>query len=159
MSKTENKIKSSVEQDMMNNWFNELIDNLKSDKFLLQEDFASNETKNLYKDLMNSDIEPLMRRSSDTSKMYFIERLTKDYLNEFKKSEINYKKLALDIGNSKVLTWIELADDDEDSEDKLIMAEAKINAKYYHNGFHISTTIVEERDNIDVPEHYYTLSI
>jgi hypothetical protein len=147
----------STDSDKLDNWFNTFIESLEADKFLLKEDLATEETKHLYGVLMNENIEEMMRISMTASKMYFIETIIKDYLTELKKCEAKFKKIALDLGTSKVLTWVELADDDENSEDKFIMAEARLNAKYQEDGFYISTTIVEERDHIPIPAHYHQL--
>lgn len=159
MIKHQNTVKSSTDIDKLDQWFDSFIESLEADKFLLKEDLASHDTKHLYGILMDENIGEMMKISRATSTMYFIENMIKDYLLELKNKQVNVKKLALDMGTSRLLAWIELSNDDDASEDSLIMAEAKLNAKYYDDGFHISTTIVEERDSIPVPSHYHELSI
>ena len=56
-----------------------------------------------------------------------------------------------------VLVWAEINDDDEQMEDKLILSEAKINAKYHLYGFDMESTIVETSDKLPVPNHYRSL--
>ncbi|WP_343784600.1 hypothetical protein [Wandonia haliotis] len=141
----------------MDTWFNGLISSIEMDKFLMTEDLASDETKAFYKAVMSDNVEDVLRQTRVASTMYFIEKMIIDFLSEIKKRGVEYNNLALDMGNSKILAWIELKNDDEKSEDNLIMAEAKVNAKYHDEGFHISTTIVEELDQITVPEHYHVI--
>lgn len=154
MSNLVNKTATSIEYDKLDKWFDDLISTIEMDKFLLKEDIADAETKRFYSALMSDNIDELARQSRTGSQKYFIEKIILDYLSEIRKSGISYKKLALDLGNSKVLSWVELTNDDEEMENKVIMAEARLNAKYQVDGFHISTTIVEERDNTPVPSHY-----
>lgn len=53
--------------------------------------------------------------------------------------------------------WAEIADNDEQMEKILLIAEAKINANYHQFGFAMETTIVEKSDNFIIPNHYQTL--
>lgn len=148
---------SGNETEKMDTWFNNLISSIEMDKFLMKEDLASVETKAFYTALMTDNVSEVLRQTRELSTMYFIEKMIVDFLKEIKTRGVEYKNLALDLGNSKVLAWIELKQDDEESEDKLIMAEAKVNAKYLEEGFHVSTSIVEEHDNIPVPSHYHII--
>ncbi|GAA0874002.1 hypothetical protein GCM10009118_04100 [Wandonia haliotis] len=150
-------IAGSTDAEKMDTWFNGLISSIEMDKFLMTEDLASDETKAFYKAVMSDNVEDVLRQTRVASTMYFIEKMIIDFLSEIKKRGVEYNNLALDMGNSKILAWIELKNDDEKSEDNLIMAEAKVNAKYHDEGFHISTTIVEELDQITVPEHYHVI--
>lgn len=150
-------IQNSTDTTRLDQWFDTFIESLKLDNYLLKENLASNETRKLYNVLMDENIGEMMKMTRSTSKMYFMELMIKDYLNELAIREVKFSKIALDLGNSALLSWIELSDDDEKSEDNLIMAEAKLNAKYSDDGFHISTTIVENRDCIPVPAHYHEL--
>ena len=159
MTNHNSTINSSKDLEKIDKWFDSFIESLEADKFLFKEDLVSNETKQMYSVLMDENIEEMMRLSRSTSKMFFIESLIKEYLIELKSRDIKFKKIALDLGASKILSWIEIENDDEKSEDSLILAEAKLNAKYYDDGFLLSTTIVEERDYIPVPSHYHLLSI
>lgn len=141
----------------MDDWFGKLVSNIEMDKFLLKENFASPETKNTYGILMSEDKDQILHLSMAGANMHFIERILIEYFQELKRLEVEFNVLAFDLGNSKVLSWVEINDDDEINEDKLIMAEAKVNAKFYEYDFHLSTTIVEKRDKIPVPDHYNTL--
>jgi hypothetical protein len=67
------------------------------------------------------------------------------------------RKIAFDFNDSSVLVWAEIANDDEAQEREIILAEAKINAKYHDAGFTVDTTVVEERDGLSVPNHFVPL--
>ena len=159
MNTTAHKVNNSKEIEQLDQWFDSFISSLEADKFLLKEDLASEETKALYKVVMEENLGEMMKISRNSSMMYFIQNMIKDFLIELKNKKVKYKKVALDLGSSKLLAWVELANDDDESENGLIMAEAKLNAKYHADGFHVSTTIVEERDSIPVPRHYHILNI
>lgn len=154
MNEQTKSIAVSSESEKMNTWFNDLISSIEMDKYFMSEDIASEETKKFYKAMMSDNVADLLRQTRVTSSMYFIEKMIVDFIKEIKLRGIEYRNLALDLGNSKILVWVELNNDDEKSEDALIMAEAKMNAKYFSEGFHMSTTIVEELDKLAVPEHY-----
>ena len=49
------------------------------------------------------------------------------------------------------MVWAEITDDDEDTENALLLTEAKVNAAYPNKGIHVSTFIVEERYGYPVP--------
>lgn len=66
-------------------------------------------------------------------------------------------KLALGLSESKILVWSEIKDDDEETEDALLLIEAKINGKYRPFGFYVNSTIIEESDRISIPPHYQTI--
>lgn len=138
-------------------WFDDLINSLEIDKFLMTEDIASKETKMFYNDLMNNNVRGLMEQTREASTQYFTSEIIKNYFVVFKEYDINYNKLAIDFGKSQIHAWVEISDDDDDSETKLILAEAKANAIYAKNGIQISTTIVETSDGIPVPEHYHLI--
>lgn len=158
-SEKHNKIVDSTTHPNLENWFDALFNELEVDKFLLKEDLASEETKRTYNILMSNNQNDVFRLTRDTSSMYFIQNMIIDYFREIKKSKVSLNQLAFDLGNSKLLTWAEIETGDEASEDKLIMAEARINAKYDEYGFHLTTTIIEQCDNIPVPTHYNSVNL
>lgn len=91
------------------------------------------------------------------SSQFFIEELVKEYIAELNTRNVATSQLAFDLSDAKVLVWAEISDFDEDSEDGLILAEAKTNARFSNFGFHISSTIIEKGDNLPVPPHYSSI--
>lgn len=157
MSEQLKSVASSSDTEKISHWFNDLISSIEMDKFLMTEDLASEETKAFYTAMMSDNVADVLRQTRVASTMYFIEKMVVEFLKEIKSRGVEYNNLALDMGNAKILAWVELKNNDEKSEDAIIMAEAKVNAKYHEEGFHISTTIVEELDKLPVPEHYHIL--
>jgi len=68
-------------------------------------------------------------------------------------------RLALDISDSKILVWAEIENDDDSVECALILSAAKANANFSKYGVHISSTIVEKRDNLIIPKQYKEIEI
>lgn len=85
---------------------------------------------------------------------YFLKNLVFDYVTETVKMDCKPKKLAFFHTSSRLLVWAEINDNDEPTEDKLLLAEAKVNAKYHRFGFHVSSTILEKCDEFKVPDQY-----
>ncbi|MFP4042533.1 MAG: hypothetical protein ACLFNL_06475 [Bacteroidales bacterium] len=92
------------------------------------------------------------------AKMFFIEIMLLDYLDELRKKKAIPLRLAFDISKSKILVWAEINDDEEELEKRLILAEALVNSKYYPHGFSINSTIIEKSDNLPIPSHYKTIN-
>jgi hypothetical protein len=152
---TENKtIDIQKVKEQYNSWFSEVIDHLRVDQLLMEEGVASAEKKKMYDTLIFGKETEIIAQSRLNSSMYFIEKLVHEYVEELFKSPAKPAKLSMDLSDAKVLVWAEINDDDETAEDALILAEAKINAKYSVYGFHVTSTIVEKSDNLNVPPHY-----
>lgn len=144
-------------------WFDELISKvvgtLRTDEITLSTNTASDQKKELYKGLMHGDFSSMFQQNREGSTRFFITNLVLDFMAYLKESEKRPLKLALDFTDAKVLVWAEIQDNDELTEDELLIIEAKVNAKYSKHGFHVSSTIVESSDKIEVPSHYRPFSI
>jgi hypothetical protein len=92
------------------------------------------------------------------SSAFFIKNLIDSYFIELIESNAKPNKIALELSDSKVLLWAEIANNDEPTEDALIMSAAKVNHKFSRYGFHISSTIVDEEDQLNIPKHYKEVS-
>ena len=137
-------------------WFNDLIDTIKSHQLMIESGVASKEIRNIYEPFFNSNSDDINRNIRKMSSMYFIQKLVIEYINEVTKrmQGANPNKLALQLSDSQILVWAEIKDDDQKAEDSLLLAEAKINAMFSDIGFHISSTILEESDNYPIPEQF-----
>ena len=89
---------------------------------------------------------------------YILKNMLVDYFAEITKRKINTISIAFNYTNSGLLVWAVINDDDEKSEDNLLLSAAKINAKYNKYGFSVSSTILEKSDNYPIPEHYKTIT-
>lgn len=144
------------EQDKVDSWFSAFIDHLKTDHLLLTTNVASEEKKKFYDAAMSGDEWFMASSVRKSSSIFFIKKLIYDYLTELKSYGRTPLKLALGFSDSKILVWSEIKDDDEQTEDALLLAEAKINGKYRPHGFYVNSTIIEESDKVPVPPHYQT---
>jgi len=154
--KAEAKISSSEEaiQDKRDQWFEEFIHHITTDHTYLKMGMASIETQEFYDKLIFGGATSMFSEMREKSTNYFIGKLVLDYLKEINESETKPLKLFVDHNDSQVLVWAEIQDDDDKTEKALFKAEAKANAKNYSHGFHISSTILEKCDSMQVPPHY-----
>lgn len=151
----ENKFANNI--DRLDSWFSNFIDQLKVDHFLLQTKTASKEKESFYKALMEGDDNAFIGRARHLSSELFIKMIIVDYLTELRSKSLKPLKLALGLTESKILVWSVVNDDDNETEDALLLAEAATNNKYFEHGFYISSTILEKSDDLPVPSHYLTI--
>lgn len=144
-------------QNQVDQWFTQFIDDLKVDHLLLSTNTASPDKVKLYKALIGGDVEEVLTQARQAGSMILIKNIVVDYLNEL--SEIHRKpiKLALGISDSRILVWAEIEDNDEEMEDALLLTEAKVNNKYHSKGIFISSMILEKSDNVPIPLHYQNI--
>jgi len=144
-------------QDKVDIWFSAIIDHIKVDHFLMTTKSAPKETQNFYDNLIHGDGEEVVNTMREVSSKFYVSKIVNDYINELKLSGKIPLKLAMGLSDSKLLIWSEINDNDEEMENALLIAEAKVNAKYYKNGFFINSTIIESSDNIPIPPHYQSI--
>lgn len=140
-------------------WFDELVEQIRVDQLMIETETAPKDKQRMYKSLILGQETEVVAMSRASSSMYFIKNLLLDYINELNNYKNKPLNLALDLSDAKVLVWAEIEDGDEDTEDALILSEAKANAKYSIYGFHVSSTIVEKGDSMSIPPHYHKVSI
>lgn len=138
-------------------WFDKLIAQIKADQITLEVGVASKEKREMYKTLMSGQIDEIAALSRETTAKYFIERVLTDFIHELYARETKFKTIAVNFSKSELLVWIEIQEDDDLAEKSIYLAEAKVNAFYKKYEFHISTTVVEDCDQLEVPSHYRLL--
>lgn len=148
---------SSDNQSTVDNFFATIIDHLKIDHLLITSDVASNEKKNFYHDMIHGDEKTVVGNLRQTSSVFFIGNIVKEFLTELKLYNRLPNKLALGMSDSKILVWAEINDNDELSEDALLLSEAKVNSRYHNYGFYLNSTIIEKSDNLPIPPHYHKI--
>jgi hypothetical protein len=146
--------KDTIEQSTRDEWFEKFVAYLSADKFMLDTDTASVELKTLYGDLMEGNADKLALQGKTMSQQHFISKMLVEYLNILKHKKIFPQKLAFDINDNEVLVWAEVNDDNDEMEKQLILAEAQVNAKFHHQGFDMTSLIVENSDFLPIPNHY-----
>ncbi|MDL2141192.1 hypothetical protein QQY79_01560 [Flavobacterium tructae] len=142
-----------------NNWFDEMVANIRYDEQLFKNDIMENEQKKFYQSLIDGNIEDILSSTREKTSSYFIVKLVSEYFKELISSKKHPKKIAIDLSDSKILIWAEIYSDDEEMENALILSQAKINAIYSKHGFHLSSTIVDDCDNFQIPSHYKNIPI
>lgn len=138
--------------NLQTQWFQEFIATLQTHQLMLETNTASEELKNIYNVFFNGSETELAHAAKRSSDIHFIKSIIVDYLKEIKQNMP--VKLAFDLDDSEVLVWAEINNDDEATEDFLLLAEAAVNAKFHAYGYDITSTIVEKRDSLAVPNHY-----
>lgn len=146
-------IKDANIQTARDAWFEEFIAAVKTHKLLLDTDTANKEIRDTYNMLMRGNQDELALSNKVSSHKYFVQNVIIDYLTFVVKEKLDVK-LAFDFDNAEILVWAKIKDDDTSTEDRLLLIEAEVNAKYHMKGYDLTTTIVEERDNLPVPGHY-----
>lgn len=146
--------KEYIQSNVSKEWFDDMVVNLRFDEQLFNNDILDPTKKNVYDQLINGNIQNMSIMARNMSTTYFISSLLNDYISVLVSNKKMPKKLGLDLSNSKILVWAEIFDNDDEAENNLILSQAKLNSKYSEFGFHISSTIVEECDNLELPSHY-----
>jgi hypothetical protein len=137
-------------------WFHEFISSIQADKFMLDADIASKQVMDTYDMFMRGNQDEIALASHNSSKIYFIKQLLLSYLKKVIGEKLPVK-MAFDMDNCEILVWAQIKDDDTETEDRLVMIEAEINGVYHSIGYDLTTTIVENRDNLNIPNHYIEL--
>jgi hypothetical protein len=138
----------------INFWFEGLIDHIRTDHFMYTTGAVTAEKKKFYDDVILGDGKNMFSEIRETSSKYFISSILNDYLKELESFGIRPLKLSMALSDSKILVWAEINDNDEATEDALLISEAKVNGKYYEKGFYLNSTIIEKSDNLSTPPHY-----
>lgn len=139
-------------------WFENFIDDIKVDKFLIETNVASEPKKRLYTAMSNGDEKFMNSTARTASSMFFIRNLLDVYFDELNERKRMPNTLALSLSDSKILVWAVIEDGDFDTEKALLLSEAKANSKYFSDGFYITSTIIEKSDSLPIPTDYQQVS-
>lgn len=139
-------------QAIRDTWFDEFIAAIRTHQLQLETETAPDELKNMYNIFIHGNLTDLAEIGKTNAYTHFIRKIVFEYLQEIRgKMPI---KLAFDLDDSEVLVWAEIKNDDEEMENFLLLAEAAVNAKNHRYGFDLTSTIVEVRDYLSIPNHY-----
>ncbi len=156
---SDNLHKNQSQESATEAWFDSMVANLRYDQTLFENEILEGNKKKVYDAMISGDEDFIHNYARQTSSTFFITNMVEAYFKELIKTKAKPSKIALELSNSKILVWAEIVEDDELMEDALILAEAKINAFFSKYGFHISSTIVDDSDSLEVPEHYRNVAI
>lgn len=148
-SGTAEKQHTSIEQ-----WFDDLVATLRTHQLQLEQDIANKELKVIYDTLLSKNADEISYLQKSLAQKHFVANIIFRYLTILKQADNLPLKLAFDFNDSEVLVWAEIEDDDWEAEKGLLIAEAKVNAQYHPYGYDMRSTIVEECDKLEIPNHY-----
>jgi len=148
------KNKTDHISDKSSKWFDELIATINTHRLMLETDVANNEHKNFYNLLITGSEIEISAMGHELTRISILKNMLIDYLQEISNKKIKPEKIAFNHTNSGLLVWAVIADNDEKSENDLLLSAAKINSKYSKYGFSINSTILEKSDNYPIPKHY-----
>ncbi len=138
--------------DERQTWFDDLVATIRAHQLQLETNTAIPELEEFYKSIFSGSADALLKQNKQLVQKHFIPKIIFEYTKFIKDSMPN--KLAFDFNDSELLVWAVIDDDNFDQERYLILAEARINAKYHQYGFDMKSTIVENSDNLSIPNHY-----
>lgn len=141
------------------NWFQEIIHSIKVDELMYRTDTMEKEKRRMFNNMMDNNFEQVARDTRKLASKLIIPSMLDEYFKLISHKFNSLKKLAFEMSDSKILVWVEITQNDEDTEDTLILAEAKINGDFLKDGFRLLTTIVEDCDNLEVPQPFVKVAI
>lgn len=145
---------SSSSPNMEKDWFAKAINSLKVDQLTFQTDIMEPDKKELYTHLISENYIEVSRKSIELSSQLIIVEMIGKYFSELGSGFSKLRSLSLHPSDKKLLVWAEINDNDEETEDVLLLLEAKINALFSNYKFRVLTTIVEAMDSLSAPTDY-----
>lgn len=109
--------------------------------------------------MLRNNISFINSFARDCSNELIIKRLLDAYFIELGERKAKPKRMAIYLSNYKILLWAEIKDDDEVTEDALILSAAKVNFDFSKYSLYIASTIVEESDLQDIPNHFLEVEL
>jgi len=143
--------------DIAEEWFNDVVANLRKDELLYKTGKLPDERKDVYNAFINKEYDKIMHNMSEAAIKHFTIQILTAYDSYIKTLDINPIFIGVCYGDREVLVWSEINDDDDKTETELFKAEAVINASFINTGICISSTIVEKSDKIKMPGQYKIL--
>ncbi len=147
----------SEKNSKLSDLFDGLVAQIRADELALESGVASNEKRELYKLILENNQIEVAKSAIDMGRVIIIPAMLNDFVLALKKTQILPKNLSVSFNQEKLLVWATVSSENEDMEDSIFIAEAKVNAKYHETGFNVSSTVVYEEDEVSKPAHYQTI--
>lgn len=155
ISQLDNKINEN--EVLLSEYFNNFISELRTDELSLKTGVASEDKVKKYNIYSKGTPKEIARYNVSSNSLELIKDLIVDYMKSIKQFNANPTKLAFDWSVNKLRVWAEIKDNDETTENALILSEAKANALNKNYGVYVTTTIVEDSDKLNIPPHYTSI--
>ena len=150
---------STSSEEIVSDWFENLIGDIRVDQLQIQTGTANPEKSKFYELAMAGDTDGILKSLRKDTNQHFINIIVKNFMFEITNKKALPKKLAFSLSPSTILVWVEIADNDENTEDEILLAESRVNSLAKNYDFNLDTMIVEESDKINIPPHYISVNL
>lgn len=145
----------------------EFMGEINDDKFCMMEGTLSKAKFELWEKVHQArknkvDAQNFMLGQKSELDVRFLRLAINSYIHTVSKldSVDDFLKVALRVNdNLDVDAWVELKDDDELAERDIILATANLNTKIQNLGYYFNLMVVEESDNMEIPEGFDLLNL
>ena len=146
--------KKSISVEHISNWFETLINDIQVDKLQMELGVADAQKSALYESFIKGDQDAILKSMRNQANEYFIERIVKAFIAEIASRKALPLKLAFSLSPSTISAWAEIKENDESTEDQILLAESRVNSIARNYNFNLDTMIVEDADKLPLPPHY-----
>ena len=143
----------------VSHWFENLIGAIRVDQLQIETGTADSKKSKFYQQAIAGNTDEILMSLRRDTNQHFINNIIQNFMYEITTRKALPKKLAFSLSPATILVWAEIADDDERTEDEILLAESKINSIAKQYDFNLDTMIVEQSNNIEVPPHYIPVKL
>lgn len=141
--------------DTVDSWFDDFIASLQGHQLQHQTNTLNEKDSEFYNFMANASMEDLLRVNREHGHAFFVKKMIVNFIESL--GDTDLKSLAFDLDDNQVLVWATIQDNDEASENKLILSKSKTNAEFIKDRLSIDIMITEESDNFPIPSQYKIL--
>lgn len=138
-------------------WFGQLVHQIKVDQIQLQTGVANKDKSEFYKHAIAGNTDEILKRLRIDASQAFVDKIIRGFLVELSNRKATPQKLAFALTPATIMAWAEINDNDENTEDAILLAEAKINSFAKEFDFCVDTMVVEKSDGLQIPSHYFPI--
>ena len=106
---------------------------------------------------MEGNTDALLKSLRTKASQIFVDKIIRGFVAELSKKNAKPKKLAFALTPATILAWAEIGDDDEATEDAILLAESKMNSIAKEYDFCLDIMVVEKSDGLQIPSHYISV--
>jgi hypothetical protein len=157
MTTTDTKRTNAFDTPEAKDWFEQLIHSIKADQLQLETGVADSDKSSFYHNVISGNYEGMFMQSRNGANQFFVDKIVRSFMKELSEKKIVPNKLAFALTPATILAWAEINDDDEATEDGILLAEAKVNSMAKEFDFCLDTMLLEKSDRLQVPSHYISV--